>query len=82
VWGCANDKFGGNGSVMELNASLPARCGAAWRGYEAVGGLRAAEAVELFKVFYNRANVRAPVPKRRKGDDGAEADAAAGPGAQ
>ncbi|KAJ1475431.1 cytidine deaminase-like protein [Baffinella frigidus] len=76
VWGCANDKFGGNGSVMDLHAPLPEHMGAGWHGYETVGGVRAEEAVQLFKVFYNRENIRAPVPKRRKGEEGSAADEA------
>ena len=72
VFGCANDKFGGNGSVLSLHISDATLAGAGWPGYSITQGVRAEEAVALFKTFYQRENSRAPIPnpsvaKRRKG---------------
>jgi tRNA-specific adenosine deaminase 2 len=71
VWfGCANDKFGGNGTVLAVHQ---AGCSGCWEGsedsnsyhaYESVGGLLAEEAVDVLRRFYVRGNVRAPVPHR------------------
>ncbi len=61
VFGCGNDKFGGCGSVLSVNAdaadplaALPAR-----------GGVREAEAVALLRLFYSQENQGAPVPQKR-----------------
>ena len=101
VFGCANDKFGGNGSVLCLHESDSPLAAIGWHGYSVtqVGslvmcacmrhcafcrpkiilgslfqGVRAAEAIALFKKFYQRENARAPVPnpsvaKRRKEEE-------------
>jgi tRNA(Arg) A34 adenosine deaminase TadA len=101
VFGCPNDKFGGNGSVMCLHEAPAAaeveigggerggegRDGATrgvgegaeemkgvggidqgqassvpvWHAYDVTRGVGHEEAVELFKKFYARENVRAPV---------------------
>ena len=52
VFGCANDRFGGCGSVLSV-------C-------EADGGCLADEGMALLKSFYARENVRAPEEKKRK----------------
>lgn len=80
MFGCCNDKFGGNGSVMRLQdlcaqppainevsdiATVPKQ------GYLVTGGLRAEQAVALFKKFYARENTRAPVPKKRRDGEAA-----------
>jgi tRNA-specific adenosine deaminase 2 len=62
VFGCANDKFGGCGSVLSIHtdkatslpSSMPAR-----------GGVREAEAVALLRLFYAQENQGAPVPQKR-----------------
>ena len=56
VFGCANDRFGGCGSVLSLHEGK----------YPAQGGLLAQEAVGLFRKFYARENSRAPVTKRKR----------------
>ena len=101
VFGCPNDKFGGNGSVMCLHEAPKAaeegmgggemggegkegatrgvgeraeemkgvggidqgKVGSksAWHAYDVTRGVGHEEAVELFKKFYARENVRAPV---------------------
>lgn len=45
-FGCVNERFGGCGSVEQVNMS-----------YTAEGGILADEAIALFKAFYSRANI-------------------------
>ena len=61
VYGCANDKFGGCGSVLAVHAdpvaelcALPAR-----------GGVREEEAIALLRHFYASENASAPAPQKR-----------------
>ncbi|KAM9969601.1 hypothetical protein ACTFIR_001437 [Dictyostelium discoideum] len=61
-FGCHNDKFGGNGSVYELNFS-PISNG---RPYNCITGLLKNEAIFLLQLFYNQENKKAPVPNKRK----------------
>ena len=55
-FGCSNEKFGGCGSILALHD----------RAFPCVGGLRRAEAVDLFRRFYDRDNAK--VPSDRRGD--------------
>ncbi|CAL53949.1 APOBEC/CMP deaminase, zinc-binding [Ostreococcus tauri] len=67
VYGCANDKFGGNGTVLDVHDSGCGRCdGVGTKGatYESVGGLFETEAIRLFQDFYVRGNPKAPKPHR------------------
>lgn len=48
VFGCRNDKFGGCGSILSLHEAA----------YPCTESVREAEAVDLFRRFYDRANVR------------------------
>ena len=67
VYGCANDKFGGNGTVLDVHERGCGACdGGGVRGatYESVGGLFEAEAIALFQEFYVRGNPKAPKPHR------------------
>ncbi|KAN0024759.1 hypothetical protein ACTFIV_009168 [Dictyostelium citrinum] len=61
-FGCHNDKFGGNGSVYELNFS-PISNG---RPYNCITGLLKERAILLLQLFYNQENKKAPVPNKRK----------------
>ncbi|PNT77507.1 tRNA-specific adenosine deaminase 2 isoform X2 [Brachypodium distachyon] len=68
-FGCANDKFGGCGSVMSLheNSSLDDLSGGhnpRLRGFKCTGGIMAEEAVALFRNFYEQGNPNAPKPHR------------------
>lgn len=61
VYGAANDKFGGCGSVLAIHADeipglreLPSR-----------GGVREEEAIALLRCFYSQENQGAPVPQKR-----------------
>lgn len=55
-FGCNNEKFGGNGSVLSIHT----------RFYTSTGGLRAEDAINLLKDFYARGNPNAPVEKRHR----------------
>ena len=73
-FGCANDRFGGCGSILSLHlGEATANSGAA---FECVSGLRKDEAIELFRHFYARGNEKCPVNKRRRkdGDQSASSD--------
>lgn len=70
VFGCANEKFGGAGTVMNVLA----RQG----GPTVVAGVSTSEAISLLKRFYGRANPAAPVSGRvRNAVDDEEDDACA-----
>ena len=70
-FGCANDKFGGNGSVLSVHSDE--RLGGDYRRYEVSPGLMEKEAIKLFQKFYSGENLRAPEEKRKirrkRGDD-------------
>mmetsp|Transcript_37228 Transcript_37228/g.68689 ORF Transcript_37228/g.68689 Transcript_37228/m.68689 type:complete len:89 (-) Transcript_37228:130-396(-) len=66
VYGCANPRFGGTGSVLHLHDTKRTE----GLGYECVGGLQKEEAIELLKTFYSRGNPHAPEPKRPRIADG------------
>ncbi|KAI8585419.1 tRNA-specific adenosine deaminase subunit TAD2 [Geranomyces variabilis] len=60
-YGCANDKFGGCGSVFSIHED-PANHGT---GYTAEGGIYREEAIMILRRFYVRENDHAPEPKRK-----------------
>ena len=62
-FGCANDKFGGNGSVLSVHSDD--RLGGDYRRYEVSSGLMEKEAIKLFQKFYSGENMRAPEEKRK-----------------
>uniref|UniRef100_A0A0E0KD30 CMP/dCMP-type deaminase domain-containing protein n=1 Tax=Oryza punctata TaxID=4537 RepID=A0A0E0KD30_ORYPU len=58
-FGCANDKFGGCGSIMSLHQSSAELSGEEIpgpKGYKCTGGIMAEEAVALFRSFYEQGN--------------------------
>ncbi|KAL6644985.1 hypothetical protein ACP70R_016593 [Stipagrostis hirtigluma subsp. patula] len=68
-YGCANDKFGGCGSIMSLHkgSSSDAFSGSETpkpKGFKCTGGIMAEEAVALFRCFYEQGNPNAPKPHR------------------
>lgn len=67
-YGCANDKFGGCGSILSLHCSsskLPNSGGIAQRkDFKCTGGIMALEAVSLLRRFYEQGNPNAPKPHR------------------
>lgn len=56
VFGCANERFGGLGSVLNVFDGDEF-------GAEVVSGVRADDAVNLLKAFYTEENPNAPCPK-------------------
>jgi len=64
-YGCANDRFGGCGSILSLHSTSSERCIISGsKGFKCVGGIMASEAVSLFQSFYERGNPNAPKPHR------------------
>ncbi|XP_049931705.1 tRNA-specific adenosine deaminase TAD2 isoform X2 [Nymphaea colorata] len=67
-YGCANDKFGGCGSVLSLHLSdsehLSSEKAVKGKGFKCIGGIMATDAVSLFRSFYEQGNPNAPKPHR------------------
>ncbi|KAK9735402.1 hypothetical protein RND81_04G203800 [Saponaria officinalis] len=63
-YGCANDKFGGCGSVLSLHTTGSGQLIAETTRFKCTGGIMASEAVSLFQIFYERGNPNAPKPHR------------------
>ncbi|RCK66614.1 tRNA-specific adenosine deaminase subunit TAD2 [Candida viswanathii] len=65
VFGCGNDRFGGNGTVMPIHRdpTLP------HKPYLSVGGICRAEGIQLLRNFYIQQNEAAPNPKVKKNTD-------------
>ncbi|PWA58668.1 APOBEC/CMP deaminase, zinc-binding [Artemisia annua] len=64
-YGCANDKFGGCGSILSLHTSTTSGENVGRKGYNCTGGIMAEEAVSLFRNFYELGNPNAPKPHRQ-----------------
>ena len=58
VYGCDNDKFGGNGSIMSLNLFD--------QGYKVERGVLKDKAIELLQSFYENGNLKVPESKRQR----------------
>lgn len=67
VYGCANERFGGCGSILNVAAdeALSASIGPC---FDVVHGVLAVEAVTLLKTFYKGENPNAPDSKRKVKD--------------
>lgn len=61
-YGCANERFGGCGSVLNVSG-IDER----FQSLRIEGGIRADEAIELLKEFYRCENPNAPNPKSKEG---------------
>lgn len=61
-YGCANERFGGCGSVLNVSG-IDER----FQPLRIEGGIRADEAIELLKEFYRCENPNAPNPKSKEG---------------
>jgi tRNA-specific adenosine deaminase 2 len=61
-YGCQNDKFGGCGGVLGVNASVrhPVH-----PSYQATGGYLREEAIMILRRFYVTENTNAPIPKQK-----------------
>ncbi|TNV71952.1 hypothetical protein FGO68_gene14842 [Halteria grandinella] len=62
VFGCENDKFGGNGSIISLNKFKKDE----GMGYQVEKGIMKEEAVRLLQRFYEHGNEKAPEAKRQR----------------
>jgi tRNA-specific adenosine deaminase 2 len=62
VFGCHNDRFGGNGSILSLQLApycrLSGKGGKAGRPYDVKSGVLLSQAVEVFQRFYTTENRR------------------------
>lgn len=67
-YGCANDKFGGCGSILSLHSVSTEQfngCGDHSRkSFKCQGGIMASDAVSLLRTFYEQGNPNAPKPHR------------------
>lgn len=66
-YGCANDKFGGCGSILSLHSGgseITSSGDQSSKGFECQGGIMASEAVSLLQAFYEQGNPNAPKPHR------------------
>ncbi|KAI6041299.1 tRNA specific adenosine deaminase [Pisolithus marmoratus] len=61
-YGCENDKFGGCGSVLGVNAPSEHPVHPA---YNAIGGYLREEAIMILRRFYVTQNTNAPVPRQK-----------------
>lgn len=59
-FGAANDRFGGNGTVIKVQGN---------QSYQSYGGILRVEAIHLLRNFYIQENDSAPVPKVKKNKD-------------
>ncbi|CUM67256.1 uncharacterized protein PRCAT00004949001 [Priceomyces carsonii] len=64
IFGCGNDRFGGNGTVLSIN-----RDPALDAPYQSIGGILRTEAIMLLRNFYIQENESAPIPKIKKNKD-------------
>lgn len=65
-YGCANSRFGGCGSIRDIDVNCSNAAGNETRLPVVAGGVRAAECIRLLSEFYTRANPNAPCPKKRR----------------
>jgi tRNA-specific adenosine deaminase 2 len=59
-YGCGNDRFGGNGSVLPVNSDKGLE-----EGYPSYGGIYRKEAIMLLRRFYIQENENAPNPRAK-----------------
>ncbi|KAG2204211.1 hypothetical protein INT46_004584 [Mucor plumbeus] len=63
-YGCGNDKFGGNGSVFNINSDSRLNTIQS-KGYPSEGGYFHEEAILMLRKFYIRENKHAPIPRKK-----------------
>ena len=65
-FGCLNDRFGGNGSVLSVHSDqVTEQVVNMYPPYQSNGGYMELESVILLRQFYLLENTRAPVPKKK-----------------
>lgn len=62
VFGCANERFGGNGSILSIHNDT---CTMPWNEYPSLPGVLRREAIMLLRYFYVRENERSPKPRAK-----------------
>lgn len=60
-FGCGNERFGGNGSVLKVNTDATLE-----HSYVSFPGILRLEAILLLRDFYTHENTHAPVPRNKK----------------
>lgn len=65
-FGCGNERFGGNGTVLKINKDKSTISPNKNKNYEAIPGLFRREAIMLLRYFYVRENDHAPKPRNKK----------------
>ncbi|KAL3513065.1 hypothetical protein ACH5RR_025782 [Cinchona calisaya] len=67
-YGCANDKFGGCGSILSLHSSSSEQSNSSGdhsrKSFKCQGGIMASDAISLLRTFYEQGNPNAPKPHR------------------
>lgn len=67
-YGCANDKFGGCGSILSLHTNCSGKLLSSGisqkKEFKCTGGLMATKAINLLRSFYEQGNPNAPKPHR------------------
>lgn len=58
-YGCSNERFGGNGSILKLHAVTP-------HPYLSIGGVEMEEGKRVLKEFYERGNMSIPEDQRHR----------------
>lgn len=64
-YGCGNDRFGGNGTVLRINSDRQLIDST----YPSFSGIFRVEAIQMLRNFYIQENESAPVPKVKKNTD-------------
>ena len=93
-FGCSNDRFGGNGSILSIHELSTAPTDPTdpfftttpsygYHPYPIYRGILEQEAINIFQTFYTKENRRAPENKRKRKRERGEknsSDSASGPG--
>ena len=66
-FGCHNDRFGGNGSILSVHKDDRMK---GYETYPVVSGMLGNEAIDLFQRFYTTENRRCPEEKRKRKRNG------------
>lgn len=61
VFGCGNDRFGGNGTVLSIHSDKSID-----KPYNSYGGILRTEGIQLLRNFYIQENQSAPQPQKKK----------------
>lgn len=64
-FGCGNDRFGGNGTVLSIHKDSHLPCS----NYKSYGGIMRTEGIHLLRNFYIQENDSAPIPQVKKNKD-------------